>query len=60
MQIHQLLIDFAEAGFDFLEIVGEALDLCGHGVEASAGVSLDVLHRFLEGAHGGVELVNRV
>src|SRR5208337_3789224 len=54
LQIHQLLIDLADAGFDLLEVVGEALDLGGHGVEAGAGVGLNVLDGFLEGAHGGV------
>ena len=60
LQIDELLIEFADAGFDFLEIVGEALDLSGHGVETRAGVGLDVLDGFLEGGHGGVELVDGI
>src|SRR5208337_4722194 len=54
LKVDELLIELADAGFDFLEIVGEALDLCGHGVEARAGIGLDVLHGFLERTHGAV------
>ena len=56
LEVDELLVEFAEAGFDFLEIVGEALDLGGHGVETRAGIGLDVLDGFLERAHGGAEL----
>jgi len=60
LEIDQLLIELAEPGFDFLEIVREALDLRGHGVETGAGVGLNVLNRLLEGVHRGVELVDGV
>ena len=55
-----MLIEFAETGFDFLEIVRKTLDLSGHGVETRAGVGLYVLNGLLEGVHGRVELVDRV
>jgi len=48
------------AGLDFLKIVGETLDLRGHGVETRAGICGDVLHGFLQGAHGAVELADGV
>ena len=60
MQVDELLIEFAEARFDFFEIVGEALDLSGHGVETRAGIGLHVLNGFLQAAHGGVELADIV
>jgi len=46
LEIDQLLIEFAQPGLNFLEIVGETLDLCGHGVQARAGIGGDVLHGF--------------
>ena len=58
LQIDQLLIEFAEARLDFFEIVGESLNLSGHGVETSAGVGLHILDGFLQGAHGAVELAD--
>jgi len=60
LEIDQLLIEFAQPGLNFLEIVGETLDLCGHGVQARAGIGGDVLHGFLQGAHGAVELADGV
>src|SRR5439155_23562384 len=60
LQIYELLVEFAEAGLDFLEIVRQALDLRGHGVESYAGISLDIPNGFLERAHGGAELCNVV
>ncbi len=60
MQVDELLIEFAETRFNFFEIVREALDLRGHGVQTSAGVGLDVLNGFLDAAHGGVELADVV
>src|SRR4029077_1895119 len=41
-------------------IVGETLNLSGHGVEASAGIGLHVLNGFLEGPHGGGDFVDVV
>ena len=58
LEIDELLIELAEAGLDFLEIVGESLDLRGHGVEARAGIGLHVLDGFLERAHGALELAD--
>ena len=55
-----MLVELTHAGLDLLEIVGESLDLGGHGVEAGAGVGLNVLDRLLEGTHGGVELADAV
>ena len=60
LEIDELLVELAEAGFNFLEIVGEALDLGGHGVESGAGIGLDILDGFLETRHGGVELVDGI
>jgi len=60
LKIDELLIELAKARLDFLEIVGETLDLRGHGVEARAGIGLDVLDGFLERAHGRSELVDTV
>ena len=60
LKIDELLIEFAEAGFNFFEIVGKALNLGGHGVQASAGVGLHVLHGLLDAAHGGVEFADVV
>jgi len=60
LQIDELLIQLANARFDFLEIVREALDLGGHRVQARAGIGLNVLDGFLQAAHGGVELVDGV
>jgi hypothetical protein len=60
LQIDELLIEFAEARFNLFQIIRKALDLCGHGVQASAGVGLHVLNGFLDGAHGGVELADIV
>src|SRR6202011_722016 len=37
-----------------------ALDLGGHGVQASAGVCLNVLDGLLKAGHGGVEFVDGV
>ena len=59
-KIDDLLVELAEAGFDFFEIVGESLDLGGHGVEARAGIGLHVLDGLLQGTHGGVELADVV
>jgi hypothetical protein len=56
LKIDQLLIQLAEAGLDFLEIIGESLDLRGHGVQTRTGIGGNVLHGFLQGAHGAVEL----
>lgn len=60
LKIDELLIEFANAGFDFLEVVGDALKLSGHGIETCAGIGLNILDGFLEGGHGGVELVHGV
>jgi len=60
LQIHQLLIEFADAGFNFFEIVGEALELRGHCVDTRTGVGLNILNGFLERSHGGVEFINGV
>ena len=51
-----MLIELAEAGLDFLEIVRKSLDLRGHGVEASAGIRLNILHGLLQRTHRGAEL----
>src|SRR6266851_4051522 len=56
LEIDELLVELAEAGLDFLEVVREALDLRGHGVKARAGIGLNILDGFLERAHGGGEL----
>jgi hypothetical protein len=55
-----LLIELAETRLNFFEIVGEALNLRRHGVEARARVGLNVLHRLLHGADGAVELADVV
>ena len=55
MKIDELLIELAEARLDFLEVVRESLDLRGHGVEARAGIGLNILDGFLERAHGAFE-----
>ena len=60
LQIDELLIEFADARFDFFKIVGEALDLSGHGVETGAGVGLDILDGFLKGGHGGIEFIDGI
>src|SRR5713101_6215 len=60
LKVDELLIELAEARLDFLEVVRETLNLRGHGVEARAGIGLDVLDGFLEGAHGGGELIDVV
>src|SRR5882724_548500 len=60
LKIDELLVEFAETRLDFLEIVGEPLDLRGHGVKARAGISLHVLDGFLERAHGSAELADIV
>ncbi len=60
LQVDQLLIQLAESGLDFLEIVGKPLDLRGHGIEPRAGIGGNVLNGFLQGAHGAIELANRV
>jgi hypothetical protein len=60
LEVDELLIEFADARFDFLEIVGEALELCGHGIEASAGIGLNILDGLLERGHSGIELVDGV
>jgi len=60
LEIDELLVEFAEAGFDFLEIVRETLNLRGHSVEARAGIRLNILDGFLERAHGGAEPANGV
>lgn len=60
LKINELLIEFSDAGFDFFEIVGETLKLRGHGVETGAGIGLNILDGFLEGGHGGVELVDGI
>jgi len=58
LKIDELLIELAEARLDFLEVVREALDLGGHGVEAGAGIGLNILDGLLERAHGGAELAD--
>ncbi len=60
LKIDELLIELAEARLDFLEVVREALDLRGHGVQARAGIGLNILDGFLERAHGGAELADVV
>jgi len=60
LEINELLVKLAKAGFDFLEVVGEALDLRGHGVQARTGIGLNILDGLLERAHGGAQLANRV
>src|SRR5258708_10309098 len=60
LQIDELLVEFAEAGFYFFEIFGKCLHLRGHGVQWRSGTCLDVLHGFLQAAHGAVELANSV
>ena len=56
----RLLIEFAEARFDFFQIIGKTLHLRGHGVQAGARVGLDILNGFLDAAHGGVEFADVV
>src|SRR4029077_11335319 len=60
LKIDELLIELAQARLDFLEVVRETLNLRRHGVEARAGIGLDVLDGFLERAHGGGELIDVV
>src|SRR5712692_1273622 len=60
LKIDELLIELAKSRLDFLEVVRETLDLCGHGIETRAGIGLHVLDGFLERAHGGGELVDVV
>src|SRR6266852_1468122 len=56
LEIDELLVELAEARLDFLEVVRESLDLRRHGVEARAGIRLNILDGFLERAHGAFEL----
>ena len=60
LKINQLLVHFSEPRFDLLEIVRESLDLSRHRVEASTGISLDVLNGLFERAHRAVELIDIV
>src|SRR5437588_2064118 len=60
LKINELLIELAEARLYFFKIVREALDLRGHGIQPRAGIGLHVLHRFLQRAHGAVQLVDVV
>ncbi len=56
LEIDELLVELAEARLDFLEVVRETLDLGGHGVEARAGIGLNILDGLLERAHGAFDL----
>src|SRR5713226_6924726 len=60
LEVNELLVELAEAGLDFLEVVRKTLDLGGHGVQARAGIGLNILDGLLERAHGGAELADRV
>src|SRR5215472_15611015 len=60
LQIHELLIDLAEARLNFFEIVREPLDLRGHAVKARARIGLHVLHGLLHRCHGAAQPVDVV
>src|SRR5205814_1074306 len=60
LEVNELLVELAEAGLNFFEVVRKTLDLRGHRVQTCAGIGLNVLDGLLERAHGGAELANSV
>jgi hypothetical protein len=60
LNVVHLLSEFRHARLNILHIVGKALRLRAHGVDARAAICGGFLHALLQNAHLGVQLVGGI
>ena len=60
LNVVHLLRQFPHARLNILHVVGKALRLRGHGVDARAGIGLHFLHGFLDERHLSIQLVHGI
>ena len=60
LDVGEFLIELAEARLQIGDVIGEALDLRAHGVQARAGSGGKILRIFLDRGHADVQLADGV